>query len=499
MAETTTTEAATTDGVTSEGGSQVEVSFTTKLEDPQFRLQDDQSFLVPTELQRLGLSELLNTLLELPAHQPFDFLIEGNFLRTSLKCYLQSEQRTTEGTLTVEYALAVPKPTTEDLHHTHDWISSIHTFRDNTVCVGNYDGSVSLYRGSRQLAALQLSPSPVTSVAVCDCLHKYSAVVADEQQRTEVIASLKNGQIRFSLFGMSEGDKAAEWTNRTVAIGKGHKDAAQCVAVAGGDGGLAVSGGWDSKLLLWNNSDILSDETLMASPDTSCNGKRGREVAPVEVAPRMELKGHDKAITDICFPSFEPFKYNLISSSLDQSLRAWDFIAGAAVSSWNAARVVTSLSFCPSGQQLSTSHDDGRVRIWDLRLAEGCVADSPDPVKSFDSNTRLQLSHAYNVHKRIASCCRWNPHDPVTVASVSHDGTLRILDVRALRVPLQSVVMADNVTNGNVDEPKKILACDWMDRYRVVTGGEDGVLRIHDTSGGINSHGTKQIAAESLC
>lgn len=94
-----------TDHELSSAVSQVEVCLVTELEDPRFQFADSSGgLMLPTNLTRRGLSEVVNHLLELTESVVFDFLVQlptppdadnseahspsRVFLRTSLSKYV---------------------------------------------------------------------------------------------------------------------------------------------------------------------------------------------------------------------------------------------------------------------------------------------------------------------------------------------------------------------------------------------------------------------------
>jgi hypothetical protein len=68
---------------------EIQVQFITKLQDA---IVPDTPFSVPVRLTRYGLSGVVNHLLGQDPPRPFDFFIDGKFLRTSLAQYLQANK-----------------------------------------------------------------------------------------------------------------------------------------------------------------------------------------------------------------------------------------------------------------------------------------------------------------------------------------------------------------------------------------------------------------------
>lgn len=86
----------------------VRVKFVTK--DPSIRVTETP-VAVPESLQRYGLSEVVNHLLGRDPPTPFDMLVMGRFLRSSLRSVMQRHALSGEAVLEVEYLPALRQPT----------------------------------------------------------------------------------------------------------------------------------------------------------------------------------------------------------------------------------------------------------------------------------------------------------------------------------------------------------------------------------------------------
>lgn len=87
----------------------IRLRFTTRENDLQ--LGDNAAVLIPTAFRRYQLSQYVNSQLELGQPVPFEFLINGSYLRRSLEDYLTENGISAENTLTVEYVRArIPPP-----------------------------------------------------------------------------------------------------------------------------------------------------------------------------------------------------------------------------------------------------------------------------------------------------------------------------------------------------------------------------------------------------
>lgn len=88
----------------------------------------DTPYAIGANISTNELNTLVNTVLkENPAFVKeinFDFLVCGEFLRTSLLEHLTSHQVTTESTIDVEYLERVPAPKPHDCLTHDDWVAA---------------------------------------------------------------------------------------------------------------------------------------------------------------------------------------------------------------------------------------------------------------------------------------------------------------------------------------------------------------------------------------
>jgi ribosome biogenesis protein YTM1 len=119
----------------------------------------DSTLSVPVTLARYGLSEIVNALTSEQRQQqhesdngdagtptPFDFLIDGRFLRTDLATYLtQHKQASTESVITLEYVAAAPPPSSLPSRPHPDWISALNASHSLYIVTACYDKHVRVF------------------------------------------------------------------------------------------------------------------------------------------------------------------------------------------------------------------------------------------------------------------------------------------------------------------------------------------------------------------
>lgn len=451
------------------GSSEVVVEFTTKLPE-EYQVPEDQ-LVVPAALARYGLSEVVNRLLSLERPVPFDFLVDGEFLRTTVAGYMEAHKLSSEKVLRLEYVFALSEPEQSEVDQVPDWISGVATLQalpSAVFAAVSYDGTARIYSGSRAQTTLRLSDTAVTCIAALP--------VAGG---SHLVAGGKDGCVRCcALRHGAKGESAEQAVAGPVATLRppGTARAVEAVAVSE-DGTLLSSAGWDSgEISVWN-----ADGSLFSPPSDGAKRKAGEDGESKH--PKFSLKGHSQVATCLHFGASARYPFTLLSGSWDSSVRVWDLAAASPVCNWTVARAVTSFSMSPvMPPQIATAHEDGHVSLWDIRApphpaVQGAV--------SLDASAGLPLASAQAPHRRLVAQVSWCPEDANRIASVGHDGNMCILDPRSPKMPMTSVRLG---RTGSV--PTKLLCLTWLGRDSLAVGGSDGkVVQVGLRTGAVTPAG----------
>lgn len=213
-----------------------------------------------------------------------------------------------EAVLEIEYMPAVLPPTPKEEHPHEDWISSLADLSSSgsgedapLLASGCYDGVVRLWSGGECSCSFAAHKGPVQAAV---------AVPSRGGDGPMLLTAGNDGAVRLwrGVAAAAAGGAAPE----AAALLKGHSDTVQSAAVAP-DGNLCVTGGWDSRLLLWRCGDAALAAAEAAAEEEGAEAaaasKKKRKVANglavaqhVE-APRSQLAGHSQCVSGVAWPA----------------------------------------------------------------------------------------------------------------------------------------------------------------------------------------------------
>ncbi|RKO93953.1 WD40-repeat-containing domain protein [Blyttiomyces helicus] len=419
-------------------GPQVQVRFHTR---QQKHAIPDTAILVPTRLRRFGLSEIINHLLDYAKPVPFEFLIGGKFLRSSLQTYLDSQSLSTENTLDVEYIEStLPPKHTASLQH-DDWVASVEGHRRRPFFLtGSYDHFTRVWdRSGKCLAVLKAHEAAVKSIAWLP-----------SEEGSDAVQCISGGQDQ-KIFGWEFAPD--QNTSRIMFECAGHTGSVDSLAV-NPRGTHFASASWDGTVRVWTISlDDIEEEDREAEQGRKRRRTAGKAV-PVKVSQSVStLEGHVGAASSVVYDQSSGVGDTLFTGGWDHSVRVWDVETGINTNTMNCERVILSADHTANSSLIVTGHADNAVRLWDPRAKDGLVV-------------KLKLSS----HTNWVSSVRWSPANLYTLVSGSYDSTVRVWDVRSSG-PLHTLGAATEVG-------QKVLSVDWVDDI-ILSGGEDSQLRVH--------------------
>eukprot|EP01128_Nolandella_sp_AFSM9_P012390 TRINITY_DN9231_c0_g1_i1.p1 TRINITY_DN9231_c0_g1~~TRINITY_DN9231_c0_g1_i1.p1 ORF type:complete len:471 (+),score=129.49 TRINITY_DN9231_c0_g1_i1:66-1478(+) len=438
---------------------------------------------VPGKLRRMGLSQVINHLLgKTDSPLPFDFLINNTYLRTSLASHLQKHNISTEGSVQIEYVLALKTPDDAIPFPHDDWVSALdpsrHKFK-SVIFTGCYDNVVRVWKSPSATSATAEGEEDAPEKKKTRRRQSKSKKKSDGDEETEsAILSMEahTGAVKAiasTIEGAASGDlhvvSASQdgtligWkvtpTSKTpsseiLAQFVGHEGSVESVDIHP-EGSFVISGGWDASVKIWSLKASEEDEMELETKAkvkgvTSGDGKRRKIVDEGRSDVKSSLASyasHTLPVSAVAFSDAEKF----VSASWDHSIRLWDLDSGITETTLNGNSAIHSLSTQPGGRGLVTGHADGSVRVWDPRADQAAIFT------------------VMSSHKQWVSSVHFHPLREELFLSGSYDGTLKVWDMRS-STPMYTL-------DGIHDD--KVLASTWHTPSLLVSGSADNTMKCH--------------------
>ncbi|KZF24744.1 ribosome biogenesis protein ytm1 [Xylona heveae TC161] len=481
---------------------QVRVRLTTRDADLALPPESSGPILVSTGLRRYALSTLVNTLLESEKPVPFEFLINGTFLRTSLDEYLTANGISAETTLTLEYVRArVPPSHIASFEH-DDWVSAVDVLSSKSAAASwatdapvapgqerilsaSYDGLLRVWNTSSQLLATSPSPS--------EGGHSNSIKAAKFLSPSQIVSAGLDRTVRVWNY-------TADNTLKPALELYGHKSSVDALAVHAPSKRI-LSASADHTVGIWSTTKSgapAAPSSLISSTTSSSSSSKRRKVAPgpavsaPQRGPLGLLHAHTAPVSDVIFsPADSTVAY---STSLDHTLRTWDLTnpTAAPVSTRTTAHSLLSLTALPSLHLLAAGTSARHITLI-------------DPRDSAASISALTLRGHANAIVSLAA----DPSSPYGLLSGSHDGTARVWDVRSTTKNLlthgvgagesvgESVYVIpresrkETAANANATvvggEGVKVFGVAWDPAVGILSAGEDRRVQINRGEGVIQT------------
>lgn len=442
----------------------------------------DAPLLVPVSLKRYGLSEVVNTLLQQASgldeddykHVPFDFLADGELLRTSLDDHLTAKGLSTETVLTLEYTRSVLPPSYLASYSHPDWVSAVDIFspsrfankkKDGTeeagvalespIATGSYDGVIRLWNKSASVSHQLVAHNGAIK-----------AIKWTGQDRLVSGSADRNLCLWKTTLPEDGGNDEINSYSSIVALLRGHTAAVNNVAVNKSNGSI-VSASADGTLRLWNTNykSLPLYEEAAASTSTSTQKRRRLASASLPSArsrgAAATLSGHSSSVESVAFHASDPLVVHSVGQ--DHTIRTWDLTTQSQIDLRTTQFPLLSIATLPELNLLACGSSARHITLHDPRAG---------------SNSTLTqatlVSHTNFVVDLVAS-----PVSQYMLASASHDGTARVWDVRAQKclyvLPRQSGAKGPGGAAA-------VFAIDWDKEIGIVSAGKDKQLQINSST-----------------
>ncbi|EPS28741.1 hypothetical protein PDE_03687 [Penicillium oxalicum 114-2] len=470
---------------------QVRVQLVTQQED--IALPDSTGpILVPTALRRYALSTLVNNLLSTEKPVPFEFLINGTFLRTSIDEYLTDNGISAETTLEIEYVRALIPPLHIASFQHDDWVSATDVLSSTSpaaswasgatfskgqerILSGSYDGLLRVWNMSSEIIAT----SPVAS----DGGHTSSIKAAKFVSPNQIVSAGLDRTVRLWKY-----TEDADFTGKISAQLElyGHKAAIESLAVHAPSNRL-LTGSADHTVGFWStkkaDAPAAPESSLPNTGRTSKRRKLNTTVSAPQRGPLALLSAHTGPVSAAIFDG----KDSTVgySASWDHSLRTWDLVTSALVDTRTTSHSLLSLVHIPEHNLLAAGTSARHITLIDPRASATTVA-----AMTLRGHTNAVVSLARD------------PSSTYGLISGSHDGTCRIWDIRSTKNDKEGVVgesvysiarksleeegKADSKRVGG--EGVKVFSVCWDQTVGIVSAGEDKRIQINRGEGVLSSN-----------
>lgn len=454
----------------SEDKTQIKIKFFTQEDDEDLHISDAPLY-VPVTLKRYGLSEVVNHLLEAQKGLdgrviPFDFLIDGVLLRTSILEYLTKNGLSNEAFINLEYTRAVLPPSFLASFNNDDWISAIDTINSQSSAVqhsnvplsqpkilsGLYDGIVRTYNLSGQVEKQYVGHlAPIRAVQWVS--------------PTRVISCGNDRQIRIWKTSAGHDDPEDEEIEegKTLAILEGHKAPVVSLSVDNKSNRI-LSASYDHAIGLWLT--IYKEMTTVQPLEYDSNvlstaSKKRRKMAVQDSSVRRRsplafMEGHSEPVEAVVFDVADTTVG--YSASQDHTIKTWDLVTLRCVDTRTTGYSLLSLVQLPEKHLLVSGSSARHINVHDPRISTS----SNQTIAKLVGHTNFVVS--------LATC----PNNENMFASGSHDGTVKVWDIRADKA-LYTITREE-------DKDAKVLGVAWDKEIGIVSGGDDKKIQINKGS-----------------
>lgn len=368
----------------------------------------------------------------------FEFIMAGTnnrLLRKGVEKEARQYGISLEEALSITYFPATTAPDlSEEQEQLPDWVSRLaySNHKDSSssasrlVCSGCYDGTMHLFKQQESGGGEEEALEKLQTVTVATGPMKALAMTRTESQSLWIAAASLDHSL--SLYQYSQDDGLHF---RGHCTQEDSSAAISCLDFQRNSSVLA-SGDGKGTICLWN---LPSGDGMAMESSDSTKKKKQKTTTGAQKTLHNDIKAHitmesahSQLISGLSWGNHtSSLSSHLISGSWDHSIKLWDVEKQDCLLTLNGSRVVSCLdtSYHTEGV-VATGHPDCTIRLWDVRI-------NASQQSAVISDSSLRPSH-----KAWVSDVRWNPSNAYQLASTSHDGTVKLWDIRSSN-PLHTV------------------------------------------------------------
>lgn len=440
-------------------------------------------------------------MLDTPTPIPFDFLVNGTFLRSTIEDYLRENGLPFEKTLTLQYVRSLVPPVYQASFEHEDWVSAIDVLSESSraasagsgsgssyvpgqdrILSASYDGLLRIWDGSGQVMATSplVNRGPLCGLKAARFLTP-SKIAAAGLDRTVRIWDYAETADRLS----GELKLALELY--------GHRSTVEAVDVDGA-GRRVLTACADGSVGLWTTSKKLAPEAPAALlPQTYATKKRKQSSSSSAGAATAAQRGalslmpvHSRPVSAALLDPADPTA--AYSASQDHTLKVLDLTTSRVVSTVAASSALMSACLLSSGSTTTPL------------VAAGTSSRNVTLIDPRENGARTTSVMTLRGHVNVVSCLSPSPENSHSLVTGSYDGTCRVWDLRSVRpAAARDVADAGLLAGASVGEAvyiiereslggrKRPLAGDgvkvfgvvWDKTWGIVSGGEDKRVQIN--------------------
>jgi ribosome biogenesis protein len=439
---------------------------------PRYALADSAPILVPTSFRRLALSSLVNNLLGHDQAVPFDFIIRGTYLRTTLEEYLTEIGTSSETVIEAEYTPAQKPPRYVASFQHDDWVSAVDVLSGAQTSHGNprilsasYDGHLRVWNTSSQV----LATSPAKSAG------GHSSFVKDAKfvSYTHLASAGFDRVLRVWKY-----DEEADALSATITPHLelyGHTSCIDSIATHAPTHRLLTASA-DHSIGLWSTrkSDAPAAPDDLVPKTVRENGKRRKLNPPVSVSqrgPLSMLRQHTQQVSGVIFDSKDSTV--AYSTSWDQTMRTWDLVTSSVVDTRTTNQALFAVEQMPELHLVATGTAGRDIKLIDPRASAAAV-------------TVMTLRG----HKNSVVALARDPRNGHSLVSGSHDGTCRIWDLRNTKQGTDGITVQSLHTlvresmkgpTPEVASGAQVYGVYWSADLGILSAGQDKNIQINSS------------------
>ncbi|KAK4499773.1 hypothetical protein PRZ48_007959 [Zasmidium cellare] len=451
-----------------ERAAQVRIQLKTK--DGEIELpQETGPILVSTELKRYQLSTLVNRLLDTEKPIPLEFLINGQFLRTSLDEFLTQNGISAETLLNVEYVKALVPPLHVASYEHDDWISSVDVLSSssqaaqwanttdpiqNRILSGSFDGSLRVWNASGSAVATGQG-------------HKSRVNAAKFLSPTQVVSGSMDRSV---LLWDYKDSQTSTGTLKPKLELVGHQSSIEDLAVHAPSSRILTASA-DHEIGIWSTKKSEAPAAPEPTTTPSSNKRRKPETTIPQRGALALLPGHRSPVNSIIFDATDPTV--AYSASSDHSLKTWDLPTTTCIDTRTTSTALTSLCHLPDHGLIAVGSAERHISLIDPR-----------------ANATKVVAMTLRGHTGWVHSLAKDPASTYQFVSGSNDGTCRIWDIRSAgneaggeRVGHSVFVIERESQKGakkaEMGDASRVFGVAWDAEVGIVSGGRDKMLQIN--------------------